>query len=175
MKYSFVGEVYFSLAEIEERSLELAHQIEQEWNSEVLDVIPIYPGSEQFLADLMRGFKRLKVRSFPCISYATENSEPVVFLSDTYDEVKQPLLVVPKIDKIVLRSLQHVAMEFFNRGIEGISICTLLLTNDVSDIDLLVKYAGFTIPNIPLVGYGLTYKHLGADLLAIFQVSEHDA
>ncbi|MBB5183392.1 hypoxanthine phosphoribosyltransferase [Catenisphaera adipataccumulans] len=148
--------------EIEQRCVELAEQIEADYQKEgtVPVVVGLLKGSVPFMAELIKRFK------FPCeidfmkvSSYdGTESIGDVRIDLDMQISAKErPILLVEDIVDTG-RTLVEVKKMFKNKGATDVKIVSLLDKPDRREFEIEADYVGFTVPNEFVVGYGLDYN-----------------
>lgn len=146
--------------EIQERVVQLARQITDDYNSSSLILVGILKGAYHFLSDLSRNitvphlidFMRLK-------SYGSglDSSGQVTITKDLELPVKEKNVII--VEDIIdtgytldylkkMLSLQHAA---------SVKICCLIDKKERRMVEINADYVGFDIPSGFLVGYGLDY------------------
>lgn len=162
-------DVMISEQEIQQRIEELAAQINQDYQGSAnnLVLIGLLRGSFIFMADLCRKITvPHEVDFMTASSYgnATQSSRDVKIIKDLDEDIrgKDVLIVEDIIDSG--NTLKKVRELFLLREPKSIEICTLIEKPARKEVDVPVKYIGFSIPDKFIVGYGLDfaqrYRHL---------------
>ncbi len=153
-------EILFDRETIQRRVQELADQITADYASGDLVLITILRGGMIFLADLSRGLKlRHTYDVVGAASYGqhSESAGQVLITKDVEIRLqgKDILLVEDIYD--TGRTLRVVRDLLQVHGPKSIEICSLLVKNRPRAYDMPIRYVGFEIPNVFVVGYGLDY------------------
>ncbi len=164
-----IVDVMISEQEIQQRIAALADQINQDYQQSAnnLVLIGLLRGSFIFMADLCRKITvPHEVDFMTASSYgnATQSSRDVKIIKDLDEDIrgKDVLIVEDIIDSG--NTLKKVRELFLLREPKSIEICTLIEKPSRKEVDVPVKYIGFSIPDQFIVGYGLDfaqrYRHL---------------
>lgn len=153
--------VLFSKEQIDQRVEELAQQITKDYQGKDLVLISILKGGIIFLADLTR---RISIKhSFDVVgatSYGQSHfSSGQVIISKDVDiniSDRDVLLIEDIYD--TGRTLKVVRDLILLHSPRSLEICTFLYKEKRHQFELPVKYIGFSIPNVFVVGYGLDYR-----------------
>ncbi len=157
-----VEKVLISEEEIEKRCVELAEQIQQDYENEgtVPIIVGLLRGSVPFMAELIKRF------TFPCeidfmsvSSYDGTESIGDVRIDKDMDlssKGRDILLVEDIVD--TGRTLKEVKKMFERKGSPRVRIVALLDKPSRRLVDIQADYVGFTVPNEFVVGYGLDYN-----------------
>ncbi len=156
-----LGEVLLTEEQIRTRVAELAAEISQDYAGKDLVLVTVLKGGVFFLADLSRALEIPAAIDFMAISsYTAESPSGVArLLKDLDEEItgRHVLLVEDIIDTgltaaYLLRVLQ-------TRNPASLAICTLLDKTARRIVPTLpIRYRGFEIPDVFVVGYGLDYR-----------------
>ena len=162
-------EVMISEQEIQQRIDELAAQINQDYQGSAnnMVLIGLLRGSFIFMADLCRKITvPHEVDFMTASSYgnATQSSRDVKIIKDLDEDIRgKDVLIVEDISDSG-NTLKKVRELFLLREPKSIEICTLIEKPARKEVDVPVKYIGFSIPDKFIVGYGLDfaqrYRHL---------------
>jgi len=162
-----IGELLFDAPAIAERVHELGEQISRDYDGRVPVLIGVLNAAATFLADLTRAVR------IPCEIDAIavtkfSEVEGIRFLKDTSASIegRHVILVDDTIDTGM--TLQYVVKSLSARSPASLAVCTLLdrPTRRIADIE--VKYRGFEIPDVYVVGYGLDYRGRYRELQALY-------
>jgi hypoxanthine phosphoribosyltransferase len=145
---------------IKTRTAELAGEITRDYAGLELIMVGVLKGSFVFLADLARQVELpLQIDFVAVSSYGadTESSGVVKIIKDMDLEIdgKDVLLVEDIVDTGL--TLKYLAGMLRERGPASLEVCALLNKPDARKVDIEVKYCGFDVPPLFLVGYGLDY------------------
>lgn len=148
--------------QIEKRCVELAKQIEDDYNKEgeVPIVVGLLRGSVPFMAELIKRF------TFPCeidfmsvSSYdGTESIGDVKIDKDMDLSSKERAILLVEDIVDTGRTLSEVKKMFINKGATNVKIVALLDKPSRRVVDIQADYIGFEVPNEFVVGYGLDYN-----------------
>jgi hypoxanthine phosphoribosyltransferase len=151
--------VLISSEAIQRRVKELAQQIEADFSEiERLYIVGILKGAFIFLSDLARQLSIPHVVDFMALSSygKTTDSGAVRILMDLRDPIEgQHVLIVEDIVDTgnTLNYLYHVLK---GRNPASLHTCALV-RKQREGLNVPLKYLGFEIPNVWVVGYGLDY------------------
>jgi len=162
-----IGDAIFTEEQIRDRVRELAVQISEDYPEGVV-LVGILKGAFIFLADLARNITvPVSFDFMACSSYgsSTKTSGVVRILKDLdIDIADRHILIVEDIIDTGL-TLSYLIKSLTARGPASVEVCTLLNKEQVEGkVDLPIKYEGFSIPDVFVVGYGLDFKELGRNL-----------
>ncbi|MGF1741112.1 hypoxanthine phosphoribosyltransferase [Vibrio profundum] len=154
-------EVMIAEQEVQQRVKELGLAITEHYQgSDNLVLVGLLRGSFIFMADLARAVEvNHEVDFMTASSYgnAMESTRDVRILKDLDDDIegKDVLLIEDIID--TGNTLTKVKEILSLRGPKSIEICTLLDKPSRREVDVDVKWVGFTIPDEFVVGVGIDY------------------
>jgi hypoxanthine phosphoribosyltransferase len=155
-----VEQILFSREAIQARVDELGAAIARDYADGDLHLITILKGSIPFLADLMRAIDRpVSLDVMAVASYAGHQSSGAVQLIKDLDysiEGRHVLVVEDIIDTGL--TLAYVLHNLRQRGPASVRVATLLDKPSRRQAHIEVDYAGFTIPDAFVVGYGLDWN-----------------
>ncbi len=162
-----IGEVLFDAAAIAQRVRELGAEISRDYAGKVPVFVGVLNAAAPFLADLTRAV------SIPCefdVIAVTKFSdvEGIRFQKDTSASIegRHIILVEDTIDTGM--TLGYVFKALLARRPASLAVCTLLdrPTRRIADIE--IRYRGFEIPDVYVVGYGLDYLGRYRELQALY-------
>lgn len=169
------GETLFTEQQIKERVRQLAQRITEDYAGETPLLLGILKGAFIFLADLAREIRLPLEFDFVALSSygsARKTSGVVRVLKDLdCDIAGRHLIIVEDIIDTGL-TLSYLLSNLRARGAASVEICALLDKQIDKKVQLPVKYAGFSIPDIYVVGYGLDYSESYRNLPFIAEVKE---
>lgn len=165
---------YLSESEIQNRVLELAKKISEDYEGKDPLFLGILNGSFIFAADL---FKRITVPAsisfIKLVSYKGTSSTGTVITSIGLEEgLKDRDIIIVEDIVDTGKTLTEFLPTLSTQNPLSIKICTLLQKPDALQYPLDVDYVGFSIPNKFVVGYGLDYDSYGRNLPEIYQIKE---
>jgi hypoxanthine phosphoribosyltransferase len=155
-----VGEVLIDQVSLQARIGELGAEISADYEGRDLLLVGVLKGAVFFMADLMRELTVPCEIDFMAISSygaATDSSGVVRILKDLDINVAgRDVLVVEDIIDSGL-TLSYLMRNLRARKPASLEICALLTKPERREIDVLVRYVGFEIPNRFVIGYGLDF------------------
>ncbi len=170
---------YLSQQEIEERIAQMATAMENDYSDTRPVFIIILNGAFMFGTQLLKGFKsECSIEFVKLISYVgTESSGEVITGID---------IIADKIrgkDVVILEDIidSGITMEFFIEYLyeqckpKSVEVACLLFKPGNLRKDLNLKYVGFSIPSLFVIGYGLDFDSLGRNLSDIYQIVNTEA
>jgi hypoxanthine phosphoribosyltransferase len=147
--------------EIRKKVAELALQINTDYRDRNPVVIGVLKGAFMFLADLLRETDiPLEVDFLSIRSYNGSESSGVVRITHDLSlniENRDVILVEDIIDSG--RTVKYILDNLRTRKPRSLSVCSLLNKEERRVIDVPLKYVGFTIPGLFVVGYGLDFDN----------------
>ena len=152
--------VMYSAEEIKAKVVELAKQIEKDYEGEELLVVGILKGASVFCADLIREINLDVNMDFMCVSSygtstASSGSVKIIKDLDVDIEGKNVLIVEDIIDSGLTLSSLVEALK--TRKPKSLKLCTLLDKPERRTSNIDVDYVGFVIEDKFIVGYGIDY------------------
>jgi hypoxanthine phosphoribosyltransferase len=149
-----------SHASIRQRVKQMAQQIRRDFPNDALHLVGVLKGSVLFLADLARelggevSFDFLGVSSY---GKGTDSTGEVRLTKDLDVSIEgRTVLIVEDILDTGL-TLKYLLRLFEERKPKHLRVAVLLDKSERRIADVKADYAGFTIPNEFVVGYGLDY------------------
>ncbi|MCD6161079.1 MAG: hypoxanthine phosphoribosyltransferase [candidate division Zixibacteria bacterium] len=169
--------VLFSKRKLASKVKALAKQIKADYNDRNPVFIGILKGSFIFMADLIREFEKECELDFMAVaSYGIHQtgSGVVRLIKDININIKnREVLIVEDIIDTGLTS-NYVRQYLELRNPKSIEFVTLLNKQDARNIEIDVKYIGFSIPNKFVVGYGLDCAEQYRQLSYIAEYEDKD-
>jgi hypoxanthine phosphoribosyltransferase len=171
----YLSKIIVSARDIENRVVELARQIDQDYaGAEQLVLIGILRGAFVFMADLTRKLQIPHVVDFMALTSYHKNvsSGEVRILMDSRESIRgQHILIVEDIVDSggTLNHLYHTIQE---REPASLRACVLVRKErEHTNLQFPVNYVGFDIPDVWVVGYGLDYDNRYRTLPYIAELS----
>lgn len=156
----YLGEVLVSEEKLQARIAELGLEISKDYkNADNLLLVCILRGGVLFLTDLMRKITVPHAVEFMAVSsYGVGNRESSGHVRITLDlnidiKDRNVILVEDIIDSG--HTIAAVLDLLTTRKPASLCVCTLLDKAERREVDVPVKYTGFSIPNKFVFGYGL--------------------
>ena len=157
---------------IQSRLQEIAAEIAEDYAhlDEPLLLVGVLKGAYVLMADLARHIPiPTSVDFMACSSYgsATRSSGVVRILKDLDDEIEgRHVVIVEDIIDSGL-TLDYLVRNLRSRGPASIEIMTLLTKPERRRVETPVKYVGFEVPDVFVVGYGLDFDDRYRNLACI--------
>jgi hypoxanthine phosphoribosyltransferase len=162
-----IGEILIDRDTIAARVAELGAELSRDYAGKVPVLLGVLNAAATFLADLSRAM------TIPCEYDAIavtkfSSSEGIRFLKDTSGSIegRHVILVDDTIDTGM--TLRYVLRSLAARSPASLEVCTLLDRDARRIADIQVKYRGFAIPDVYVVGYGLDYRGRYRELDALY-------
>ena len=162
-----IGEQLFDASTIARRVRELGAEIARDYAGNVPVVLGVLNSAAVFLADLTRAIE------VPCeydVIAVTKFSqhEGIRFQKDTSASIegRHVILVEDTIDTGM--TLQYIVKALRARGPASLAVCALLDRPARRIADIEIKYRGFEIPDVYVVGYGLDYHGRYRELQGLY-------
>ena len=156
-----IEQVLLSESQIQERLREIAAQIDADFAGKPLVLVGVLKGAFVLMSDLARyisipvEFEFMAVSSY---GSATQTSGVVRILKDLDSDIADKHVVV--VEDIVDSglTLQYLLKNLEARGPASLNVMALLSKPEQTRVDIDVRYHGFAVPNLFVVGYGLDYR-----------------
>ncbi len=170
-----IADKLFDEAAIAARVRELGACIDADYAGDYPMIVGVLTSSAVFVADLTRAIEIPCEFDFIALSRYREapdhtagRSEGIRFVKDTSASVegRHVILVEDTIDTGL--TLQYVTKTLLAREPASLEVCTLLDRPHRRIAGVQVKYRGFEIPDVFVVGYGLDYQGRYRELPEIY-------
>ena len=154
-----LAEVLVTRDQIQTRVEEIGQQITDDYQGRIPLLIGVLKGGVIFTADLARSVELPVELDFMAVSSygsSTRNSGVVRIIKDLDNDIEgRDVIIVEDIVDSGL-TLRYLRKTLLARNPASLEFCSLLVREDQqADLDDLVKYAGFRLPQVWVVGYGL--------------------
>ena len=154
-----LAEVLVTRDQIQTRVEEIGQQITDDYQGRTPLLIGVLKGGVIFTADLARSVELPVELDFMAVSSygsSTRNSGVVRIIKDLDNDIEgRDVIIVEDIVDSGL-TLRYLRKTLLARNPASLEFCSLLVREDQqADLDDLVKYAGFRLPQVWVVGYGL--------------------
>jgi hypoxanthine phosphoribosyltransferase len=155
-----ISEVLVTGEQIQDKIAELAKQITEDYRGEDLLLVGVLKGAFVFMSDIARSIDLPVEFDFMAVSSygaSTKSSGVVRILKDLDYEItgRHVLLVEDIIDSGL--TISYLLRYLNARNPASLEICSLFWKKGQQAAPLDVKYPGFEIPPVFVVGYGLDY------------------
>jgi hypoxanthine phosphoribosyltransferase len=171
-----LGKVLFPGSEIQARISELGKIITKDYTGKDLLLVSVLRGSVIFLTDLIRQIDLESSIDFMSISSYSESKSihstgVVKIIKDLEDPIEgRDILIIEDIIDSGL-TISYLSRNLKLRNPNSLEVCTLLDRNVKRIAEVSIKYAGFTIGDEFVVGYGLDYKQKFRNLDSIYRLN----
>jgi hypoxanthine phosphoribosyltransferase len=157
---SDIERVLITEEQIQDKIRDLGAQITADYADRDLLLIGVLKGAFVLMADLSRHIKLPLEFDFMAVSSygaATQTSGVVRILKDLDHEIagREVLLVEDIVDSGL--TLNYLLKNLRTRKPASLEVCALLQKPEVQRVSIDVRYKGFEIPAVFVVGYGLDY------------------
>jgi hypoxanthine phosphoribosyltransferase len=161
-----IGEVLFPADRIAERVRELGAEISRDYAGKTPLFVGILNAAAPFLADLTRAVSIPSEFDLIAVTKFSETTG-IRFQKDTSSSIegRHVILVDDTVDTGM--TLQYVLKTLRVRQPASLEVCTLLNRSARRIADIDIKYQGFEIPDVYVVGYGLDYLGRYRELQAL--------
>ena len=175
-----IEEVLITSEQIQEKIAHLAKQITDDYRDRDLLLVGVLKGAFVFMSDLARHIELPLEFDFMAVSSygsSTKSSGVVRILKDLDYEItgRHVLLVEDIIDSGL--TISYLLRYLEARGPASLDICSLFWKKGQQAVPLDVKYPGFAIPPVFVVGYGLDYaeKYRNLPYIGVLKQSAYRA
>lgn len=165
--------VLLSEEEVDKRIQEIGDQITKDYEGKNVHLVCVLKGGSFFMCELAKRINLNVSLDFMSVSsYGgdTKSSGVVKIVKDLDEplEGKDVIVVEDIVDSG--RTLSYLMELLKDRKPASLSLCTLLDKPSRRVVDVDVKYTGFKIPDVFVVGYGLDYDQVYRNLPYIGEV-----
>jgi hypoxanthine phosphoribosyltransferase len=163
----------FSHEAIQQRVIEIAQQINNDFEGRQPIFVGILNGSFMFASDLLKEIVVPCEVTFTKLASYLGGVSSTRTIRDDFDlhvniTGKDVILVEDIIDSG--NTIKYLIEKLLVRNPASITVCTLLFKPDSVEHSIEeLRYVAFNIPNDFVVGYGLDYKELGRNLRGIYK------
>lgn len=175
-----IAEILVTADEIQDKIAHLAKQITEDYRDKDVLLVGVLKGAFVFMADLARGIQLPLEFDFMAVSSygsATKSSGVVRILKDLDYEItgRHVLLVEDIIDSGL--TISYLLRYLEARGPASLEICSLFWKKGEQAVPLEVKYPGFELAPVFVVGYGLDYdeKYRNLPYIGVLKPSAYGA
>jgi hypoxanthine phosphoribosyltransferase len=155
-----IERVLLTEEDIQQKVAQLGRAVSRDYADKELLLVGVLKGAFVFMADLARHIDLPMEFDFMAVSSygaATQTSGVVRILKDLDHEImgRHVLLVEDIVDSGL--TLSYLLKNLRTRKPESLEVCALMEKTEVRQVKLDIKYPGFEIPPVFVVGYGLDY------------------
>lgn len=155
-----IGEILITEHEIQDKIRELAKRITEDYIDRDLLLVGVLKGAFMLMSDLAREIKLPLEFDFMAVSSygsATRTSGVVRILKDLDYEIsgRNVLLIEDIIDSGL--TLNYLLKYLQTRKPKSLEVCALLRKEGIQKASIDIKYEGFVIPPVYVIGYGLDH------------------
>lgn len=175
-----IERVLISQEEIADKIATLAKQVTEDYRGKDLLLVGVLKGAFVFMSDLAREIQLPIEFDFMAVSSygsSTKSSGVVRILKDLDYEItgRHVLLVEDIIDSGL--TISYLLRYLEARGPASLEICSLFWKRGEQAVPMDVKYPGFEIPPVFVVGYGLDYaeKYRNLPYIGVLKESAYEA
>jgi hypoxanthine phosphoribosyltransferase len=165
------AEVLVSSSEIQGKVREIGGRITEDYRGQKLLLVGVLRGAVVFLSDLMRDLRlpcEIDFMEVSSYGMGTSSSGVVRILKDLEENIAgRHVLVVEDIVDTGL-TLSYLRHSLLARKPASLEICALLSKPSRREVDLDVRYVGFEVPDVFVVGYGIDYAGAYRNLPSIY-------
>ncbi len=174
LKDKKIQELVIPAARVRARVRELGREIARDYRGRDLLLVGILRGSLMFMADLMRAIKLPLAVDFMAITGyggGAGQSKVVRVVKDLDEDISgKDVLVIEDIIDTGL-TLGYLMPLLSARQPASLHICTLLERSFMRIVPLPVRYRGFELGDVFVVGYGLDWKQRYRNLPSIYRLT----
>ena len=156
-----IQEILIENETVQVKVQELADKISKDYAGKDLLLVCILKGSFIFCADLVRKMTIPVTMDFMAVSSYRDravSSGAVMILKDLDSSIEgKHVLIIEDIVDTGL-TLKYLLENLKSRQPLSVEVCTLLDKPSRRKADVSVKYNGFEVPDVFIVGYGLDYQ-----------------
>jgi hypoxanthine phosphoribosyltransferase len=175
-----IERILISQDEIADKIATLAKQVTEDYRGKDLLLVGVLKGAFVFMSDLAREIQLPIEFDFMAVSSygsSTKSSGVVRILKDLDYEItgRHVLLVEDIIDSGL--TISYLLRYLEARGPASLEICSLFWKKGEQAVPMDVKYPGFEIPPVFVVGYGLDYseKYRNLPYIGVLKESAYQA
>lgn len=157
--YPEIHKILYTEEQVREKVAHLAKEISEFYSGKEILLVSVLKGGVIFLSDLIRQLEVKAELDFIAISnYEHQKSGIVRFIKDLDTDIQgKDVLIVEDIIDTGL-SLNYLINNLRTRQPNSIEVCTLLDRPRRRFIDMDIRFKGFEISDVFIIGYGLDYN-----------------
>lgn len=168
----YLGKVVIGEEALLERVVELGKEITSDYGDRTPLLVGVLKGAFMFMGDLSRAIELPVEFDFMAVSSygsATRTSGVVRILKDLdLDLSERDVIVVEDIVDSGL-TLAYLRRNLAARGPRSLEVCALIVKEGLQKAELNLRYVGFRIPPVFVVGYGLDVGERYRNIPAVYE------
>jgi hypoxanthine phosphoribosyltransferase len=168
----YVGKVVIGEEALRERVVELGKEITADYAERTPLLVGVLKGAFMFMSDLSRAIELPVEFDFMAVSSygsATRTSGVVRILKDLdLDLTERDVIVVEDIVDSGL-TLAYLRRNLAARGPRSLEVCALIVKEGLQKAELDLRYVGFRIPPVFVIGYGLDVGERYRNVPAVYE------
>jgi hypoxanthine phosphoribosyltransferase len=168
----YLGKLVLGEDALQERIAELGKEITADYADHPPLLVGVLKGAFMFMSDLSRAMDLPVEFDFMAVSSygsATRSSGVVRIIKDLdVDLTDRHVLIVEDIVDSGL-TLAYLRRALTARAPRSLHVCALIVKEGLQKVDLDLRYVGFTIPPVFVVGYGLDVGERYRNLRALYE------
>jgi hypoxanthine phosphoribosyltransferase len=165
---------FISASKIEEKTQELAAEINHDYKDQSPVFLPVLNGSFMFASDLIKCIKiPCRISFVKTSSYSGTSSTGQLKTLIGHDEslFNQDIIIIEDIVDSGL-TIEKIIEELRGLGTKSVEVISLLRKKGAREKNIDVKYVGFELDSEFVVGYGLDYEGFGRNYKDIYKLIE---
>jgi hypoxanthine phosphoribosyltransferase len=174
----YLGDLVIGEDVLQERIAELGKEITSDYSGRPPLLVGVLKGAFMFMSDLSRAIDLPVEFDFMAVSSygsATRTSGVVRIIKDLdVDLTERDVIVVEDIVDSGL-TLAYLRKNLASRTPRSLAVCALIVKEGLQKTELDLKYVGFRIPPVFVVGYGLDVDERYRNLNALYKYTGPDA
>ena len=171
-----LDKILVSEQEIQTKIVQLADEIDRDYDGRDLLLVGVLKGALMVMADLSRALRSPVTMDWMAVSSygsGTKSSGVVRILKDLDGDISgRHVLVVEDIIDSGL-TLSWLLLNLRSRGPASVDVFALLRKPEAAQVPVDVRYVGFDIPSEFVVGYGLDYQERYRNLPFVGTLAPH--
>jgi hypoxanthine phosphoribosyltransferase len=172
-----LGKVIVTEEELQQRIIELGVEITRDYAGRPPLLVGVLKGAFMFMSDLARQIDLAVELDFMAVSSygsATKTSGVVRIIKDLDTDLSdRHVLIVEDIVDSGL-TLAYLRKNLAARNPASLEVCSLLVKEGLQKVDPDLRYVGFRIPPVFVVGYGLDVDERYRNLPYVCEYAESD-
>lgn len=171
------GEILIPESKIRDRVVSMGKEISSDYSGQLPVLVAVLKGAVFFLTDLAKHISIPCMFDFMAISRykGRGHLDGVVKITRDIgiDITGRPVILIEDIIDTGL-TVAYLKKVILTRKPESLEICTLLNRKARRIADVNIKYWGFELPDVYVVGYGLDHQGLYRNLQDIYKLGDSD-
>lgn len=152
--------------EIKNRTIEIAAQIDKDFEGKKPILVGLLKGSIPFMAELMKRITiDCEIDFMDVSSYSgTESQGDIKINKDLDRSIKDENIIIVEDIIDTGKTLKTVIAMMLAKGAKEVKVVSLLDKKERREVDIEGDYVGFNVPNEFVVGFGLDFNQLYRNL-----------